>query len=59
MNSQRVHVYTSTTPIDYERRFQYMVDMLQKLLLSCRYTELKPEFKLRDKWEFKVEDTPR
>jgi len=33
--------------------------MIPKLLISSRYTDLKPEFILRDKWDFKVEETPQ
>ena len=59
MNSQCVYVYTFTTTIDYKHMFQYMVDMISKLLISCGYTALKPEFNLRDKWDFKIEEAPQ
>lgn len=57
--SQRVHVYSSTKPIGYEKKFQYMAEMIPKLFTKCGYGDLKPGFIVKDKWELKIEDAPQ
>ena len=56
MSSQRVYVYSSTKLIGYEKKFQYMAEMIPKLLTKCEYSDLKPRFIVKDKWELKVEN---
>ena len=56
MGSQRVHVYSSTKPIGYENKFQYMVDIILKLLTKYGYSNFKHGFIVKDKWELKVEN---
>jgi len=57
INSPRVHVYSSTTLVDYVHKFQYMLNMILKLIISCEYLALKLGFILRDKWDFKVKES--
>ena len=53
--NQCVHVNTSTTPNNYGTKFEYLVDMVPKLLKDYNYDVLKPRFKLMPKWDFKVQ----